>query len=405
VSHVIIVGAGPAGASLAYLLARRGIEVTLLERQTDFEREFRGEGLMPSGVDAFAQMGLKAELDALPYGHLAAAELYRNGRRLLRFNMPQDLTGSAGPRFISQPEVLEMIVAQASRFPLFHMERGALAQDLIRENGRVAGVRLYSRDHPREVRGDFVVGADGRGSVLRRTSGLHEQRFPQGFDVVWCKVPMPPFFENGTLVRVYVGRGHFVFMFPAADGRVQVAWIIEKGTFGEIHRQGPEAWIADMCAHVSPDLAEHLRRCASQVTQPFLLNVVSDRLERWTAPGLLLIGDAAHPMSPVGAQGINIALRDALVAANHLVPVLAAGASAPEIDAAAARVQQKRLLEVSTIQKLQERPPAILFEKTMGSRLALRLLPLLVRLGVAQRFAGSVVQRFAFGVSRVTLNV
>src|SRR5207249_7619434 len=130
-----------------------------------------------------------------------------------------------------------------------------------------------------------------------------------------------------------------------------------------------EGWIEEMARHVSPDLAAHLRAEGRTITHPFLLDVVCDRLERWSLPGLLLLGDAAHPMSPVGGQGINIALRDTLVAANHLGPVLVDGGAAEAIDAAARRVQDERLPEVTAIQRLQQRPPRILFGRAWWAQL------------------------------------
>ncbi len=403
--HTLIVGAGPAGAGLAYLLARRNLPVTLLERQNDFDREFRGEGLMPSGIDAFRQMGLAAELDAVPHTRLVSAELYRDRRLLFRFSFTPEQQQRFGIRFISQPALLEMLVAQASRFPAFRFERGALVQDLIWENGRAAGVRLYSPDHqPRELRADYIIGADGRGSTLRRLAGLHQERLPQAFDVVWCKVPLPDFFENGTLARIYIGHGHFAFLFPAADGRLQLAWIIHKGTFGELSRQGMDQWIDAVAGHVSPELAAHFRRRRQDVTHPFLLNVVCDHLDRWTVPGLLLIGDASHPMSPVGAQGINIALRDALVAANHLIPVLAGDPGPEQCDAAGRRIQDERLPEVIAVQQLQQGPPRVLFQTAWWSGLALTLFPRLLRTGLPQRLLGPTFARFTQGVTTVTLN-
>jgi 2-polyprenyl-6-methoxyphenol hydroxylase-like FAD-dependent oxidoreductase len=405
VKRVIVVGAGPAGAALSYLLARRGVEVAVVERQTDFEREFRGEGLMPSGVDAFVQMGLKPELDALPYATIRHADLFRSGRRIGRFDIGSALPREIGPRFISQPHVLELMVAQSARFPGYRLERGALVEGLIWENGRVAGVSVMAAGERHELRADLVVGADGRGSTLRRLAGLHERRFPQDFDVVWVKVPLPDFFENGTLTRIYIGRGHFCFLFPSADRRLQIAWTIAKGTFGDLRRQGLEAWIEEMAGHVTSEMAAHLRGNLSDLEHPHLLNVVSDRLERWTAPGLLLIGDSAHPMSPVGAQGINIGLRDALVAANHLVPVLTRDASHAEVDAAAARVERERLPEVSTIQKLQERPPLLLFERALWSPIVWNLLPIFNAIGLTERAAAPIFHRLAFGVENVTLAV
>ena len=400
-AHAVIAGAGPAGASLAYLLARRGLGVTLLERQTDFAREFRGEGLMPSGAEALGAMGLGPALDALPQTRVETLDIFRGARRVLRVR-PRDL-GAPGPRIVSQPALLELLVGEAGRFPGFRLERGVTVRDLVREGERVVGVRADTPAGSRAVRGDLVVGADGRASVLRARAGLRARRAEQAFDVVWCKVPQPAFLDQ-TTARAYLGHGHFAFVFPSYDGRLQVGWIIDKGSFGDLRRLGIEGWIEEMARHVSPDLAAHLRAEGRAITHPFLLDVVCDRLERWSLPGLLLLGDAAHPMSPVGAQGINIALRDALVAANHLGPALAGGAAPAALDAAAARVVAEREPEVAEIQRLQQGPPRLLFGPAWRSDLLLgALLPLLARLGIVTRVAGSVFRRFANGVTTVRL--
>src|SRR5205809_1586715 len=243
----------------------------------------------------------------------------------------------------------------------------------------------------------------GRASVLRARAGLPMEHAQQAFDVVWCKVPQPAFLDK-TTARAYLGHRHFALLFPSYDGRLQIGWIIDKGSFGDLRRLGIEGWIEEMARHVSPDLAAHLRAEGRTITHPFLLDVVCDRLERWSLPGLLLLGDAAHPMSPVGAQGINIALRDALVAANHLGPALAGGAAPAALDAAAARVVAEREPEVAEIQRLQQGPPRLLFGPAWRSALFLgALLPLLARLGIVQRVAGSVFRRFANGVTTVRL--
>jgi 2-polyprenyl-6-methoxyphenol hydroxylase-like FAD-dependent oxidoreductase len=400
--RVVIVGAGPAGAALSHLLARRGIEVTLLERHTDFAREFRGEGLMPSGVAAFAEMGLGAALDALPQTRITGLDVFRGARRLLHIT-PEDL-GGVGPRVVSQPAMLEMLVAEAGRFPSFRLERGTTVRDLVRDaGGRVVGVRVDASTGSREVRGDLVIGTDGRASVLRVRAGLHEERLPQAFDIVWCKVPLPAFLAGGT-ARAYLGDRHFALAFPAYDERLQIGWVIDKGSFGDLRRRGIDGWLAEMAAEVSPDLAAHLRAVRGAITHPFLLDVVCDRLVRWTTPGLLLLGDAAHPMSPVGGQGINLALRDAIVAANHLCPTLAAAAGPDAIDAAARRIVEERQPEVTEIQRLQQGPPRVLFGHPWRTGLLLTVaLPLLVRTGIAGRVAGSVFRRFAYGTTAVRL--
>jgi 2-polyprenyl-6-methoxyphenol hydroxylase-like FAD-dependent oxidoreductase len=349
-------------------------------------------------------MGLGAALDALPQARLSAIEVYQGARCLFRLDLAGVLDGPTGPRIVSQPALLEMLVAEGERHPSFRLERGVTARDLVHAGGRVAGVQVEGGGGGRELRADLVIGTDGRASLVRHRAGLDEERTPQGFDVVWAKLPLPDFLADRRTARAYLGRGHLALVFPTYDGRLQIGWIIEKGSFGDLRRQGVEAWIAEMARHVSPDLAAHLVACRSDVTQPFLLDVVCDRLTHWTRPGLLLLGDAAHPMSPVGGQGVNIALRDALVAANHLCPVLSAGTDPAAIDAATERIERERMPEVIAIQRLQQAPPRILFGR---SRLATLLLggplPFLVRTGIAPRVLGFVFRRFARGVSSVRL--
>jgi 2-polyprenyl-6-methoxyphenol hydroxylase-like FAD-dependent oxidoreductase len=296
-----------------------------------------------------------------------------------------------------------MLVAEAGRFPSFRFERGFTVRDLLREGPRVAGVRGDTAQGAREIAADYVVGADGRASLVRRRSGLDRERAAQSFDVVWFKVPLPGFF-GARQARAYLGRGHFCLMFPAPDGLLQIGWIIEKGSFGELRKHGLEEWLSQLTHHLSDDLARHLEACRDALKHPFLLDVVCDHLDEWSAPGVLLLGDAAHPMSPVGAQGINIALRDALVAANHLGPCLLGGAAPDALDAAARAAAAERLPEVRTIQRLQQLPPRVLFQRTPASRLLLgHVLPLLVRTGLAGVLFRSAFRRFALGVTPVKL--
>ena len=149
---------------------------------------------------------------------------------------------------------------------------------------------------------------------------------------------------------------------PTPDEKLQLAWIIAKGSFRNLRSRGFPALIDEMAMHLDDDLARHLRRCRKDGVSPFLLSTVSDHVQNWTTPGMLLIGDAAHTMSPVGGQGLNMAIRDAIVAANHLRPVFRLGSDPSEWDAAAQRVQQERTAEIRTIQRFQSYPPRILFK-------------------------------------------
>jgi 2-polyprenyl-6-methoxyphenol hydroxylase-like FAD-dependent oxidoreductase len=401
VASVLIAGAGPAGATLAYLLARRGIEVVLLERQRDFEREFRGEVLMPSAFDGFAQMGLAGEVSAIPQVVLRGARVFLRGRELFTVDLDAgELGGRAA--WISQPRLLELLVAQAARFPSFRFEPGAALRELIREDGRVVGARMHGATGERELRADLVVGADGRASIVRRELGVAVRRDKSAMDVVWCKVPLPDWLVGEARLRGYLGRGHFAIVGPTPDGSLQLGWVIGKGRFGELRARGIDDWVDALAGHVDPELAAHLRAQRAAISRPFLLDVVADRVEPWCAAGALLIGDAAHTMSPVGAQGLNIAIRDALVAANELVPALEAGADPRALDAAAARVEAERLPEVRQIQFLQSLPPRVALRDAWWAPWLIRLAP---RLLVGRRARGPVVRRFARGVTKVTLRV
>lgn len=379
---VVIVGAGPAGMALAYLLARGGVGVTVLETHRDFARVFRGEGLQRSGIDAFRQMGLGEQFNRLPYIELATVEMYSEGQLLVR-------TDSAGfgrrqTRVVPQPPVLQMLAQEAGKYPGFRLEVGITVRDFMRENGRVIGVRADTADGPREYRADLVVGADGRHAVTRKHSGLPEISGTQeSYDILWLKVAYPNHYPDRSTMLMAVAANRAGLAFPTADGQLQVGLMIPKGGFAALRARGTEAWTEELIGAFPAFLADHLRAHRDAVASATLLNVVCGRLTEWTAPGLLLIGDAAHPMSPVGGQGVNVALRDALVAANHLCPVLTPRGEPSAIDAASRRVQDERWPEIVAVQQMQQHQARILFAPDgWRTRIINRLLPWLVRTGL-----------------------
>jgi 2-polyprenyl-6-methoxyphenol hydroxylase-like FAD-dependent oxidoreductase len=396
--NAVIVGAGPAGATLAYLLARRGGAVTLLERQTDFSREFRGEILMPSGIAALHEAGLRQKFDALPHQSIGTVELFRGERRLLTFPLA---TLDVPPLVVPQPAMLEMIVSEAAKFPGFALERGTTVRDLISENDRVVGVRADTAAGPRDFRGDFVIACDGRASVIRKRAAFPQDRIMQGFDVVWGHIP--GYFLDGRVARAYLGSGHLLLIYPSPEGHMQVGWIIDKGTFGDIRKMGADGWIDKMAPHVSEDLRQFLAANRGALTHPFLLDVICERLREWTAPGLLLIGDAAHPMSPVGGQGINVALRDAVVAGNHLGRALAMRSDAATLDFAARNIQAERWPEIVAIQDMQQVGPRFVVSNSLLSRVIVSA-PVIA---FAKIFLGGFLRRrfdpFLHGVTRVQM--
>jgi 2-polyprenyl-6-methoxyphenol hydroxylase-like FAD-dependent oxidoreductase len=401
-SHAIVVGAGPAGASLAYLLADRGVEVTLLERQRDFAREFRGEVLLPSGSEALEQLGLGELLAALPQTRPDAVEVYLNRRRVLRAELSPAFFGGRLPLALSQPALLEAIVAEGEKRAHFRFLRASTVRDLLHEGGRVVGVRARGEGGEVELRGDLVVGADGRASLVRRRGGFEARAQDLPMDIVWCKLPP---FEPIRGARLHVGRGHLLIAYRAPDERLQVAWAILKGTFGDLRRQGIEQWVEQMAEHVPADLAAHLRASRGELHHPFLLDCQADRVLRWSAPGVLLLGDAAHVMSPVGGQGLNIALRDVIAAANELVPALAGGAAPAALDAACARVEAARLPEVEEIQRRQALPPRVLLQQAWWGEPARRLLAAFLRSSLGGRLALRAARPVLFGIGEARLSV
>ena len=404
---VIVVGAGPARTTTAWLLARYGVAVTLFERETSFERVSRGEGLMPSGIDALFQIGLDAALTSVPSRQVESWNIYIDGREVFVIPEPIDELGDRAMRVVSQPAFLDKVVEAAGRYPSFRFERGARVRGLLRDAGhRVVGVQVETASGAREARADLVIGCDGRGSVVRTLSGLHLEQLPEQYDVLWFKLPAPASLRDRCAMLILVAaRKHPAICYTSWDGRLQYGLVVPKGSARLVRE--PD-WVEEAVQSAPAWLAEHVRAHRGEIDGPLRLNVLVGRCPAWTAPGLLLLGDAAHPMSPVRAQGINLAFRDAIVAANHLVPAFRSGAGAPALDAAARAIQTEREPEIVRSQTLQMREAegqGDARSATWRFAFARRLAPLLGHYRWAQRAWLRRQRDLRFGSTEVKLNI
>jgi 2-polyprenyl-6-methoxyphenol hydroxylase-like FAD-dependent oxidoreductase len=345
--QVVIIGAGPTGLTLAMLLVKRGIAVKVVEAARGFQRVFRGEALMPSGLAAIAQMGLAEIIDQLPHRAIDAWEMHIEDRCLFRVEEPMDASGKPCT-LVSQPAFLAAIVEQLQAYPQFELLQGVSVQDLLWEGERVAGVQLSDGQ---KLTADLVIGADGRNSLARQKSKLELTQSNQSFDILWFKLPMAEQFEQENIFYSFLkGREGFGF-FRGSAGDMQLGW--------SIHRDNPIDWQntdwAEKFASASPEwLAAYFRSLTGKIDKPMLLSITVGRCSQWYKPGLLLLGDSAHPMSPIRAQGINMALRDVVVAANYLIPVLSEPNSLSAIDAVLPQIQADREPEIIKIQQLQQ---------------------------------------------------
>ena len=343
---IVIVGAGPTGAVMALLLVQRGIQVTLIEASRDFKRLFRGEGLMPSGLDALEQIGLFKLLADLPHQTIDAWDFVLSGKRLFCVDEPIEPNGRHCTT-ISQPHLLSAIIEQAQTYPGFEFVQGEAVGNLLKNGNRISGVKLASG---REITADLVIASDGRNSVIRKQAGLNLKRLHNSINILWFKLDSGMLAKSkNTFYSILKGQDSFG-LFRASSGQLHIGWGLHADDdydFKDID------WADKLAATSPPWLAEHISTHRDSLTKPMLLSVVVGRCDRWWIPGLLLLGDAVHPMSPIRAQGINMAFRDAIVAANHLVPVLNSEVSGDRIDAVLSSIQQEREPEIIRIQKLQ----------------------------------------------------
>jgi 2-polyprenyl-6-methoxyphenol hydroxylase-like FAD-dependent oxidoreductase len=316
-----IVGGGPAGVVLAYLLARKGVPVILLEAHQDFEREFRGDSIHPSTMEIMDELGLAERLLQVPHSELQVVSVRTASGPVQMADFSRLRTRY--PYFIMMPQArfLQFIVGEAQQFPTFRLVMGASASELVYDNGTVCGVHYRGEDGWHEVRALLTVGADGRFSKVRKLAGFEPIQTSPPMDIVWFHLSRKPDDPPGTGMGRF-GKGHILIQIDRGD-YWQMGYVIPKGGYRQLHEAGLQD-LRQSIVDMMPELADRIESLTDW-KQVSLLSVEADCLPRWYRPGLLLIGDAAHVMSPVGGNGINYAIQDAVVAANVLTEPLKAG--------------------------------------------------------------------------------
>ncbi len=368
-----IAGGGPAGMMLGLLLARAGVRTTVLEKHGDFLRDFRGDTVHPSTLRVMDELGLLDAFLQRPHQRLQRIGGWFGQERIQLGDFRGLPERYAFIALMPQWEFLDFVAAEARKLPTFTLRMRAEVTALIEEGGRVAGVRGTSPEGDFEVRADCTVGCDGRRSTVRAAAALPVEDVGAPIDVLWFRVTRDPADDDQSLARI--SPGHFVVTIDRGS-YWQCAFVIAKGGAAAL-QQGPiDAFRAQVSAAV-PMLAPTLADDVRSWDDVKLLTVTVDRLTRWSKPGLLCIGDAAHAMSPVGGVGINLAIQDAVAAANLLATQLRAGTlDEDDLDA----VRRRRLWPTKATQAMQVAIQNNVLVPVMSSANAALEVPLPIRI-------------------------
>ncbi len=359
----VIAGGGPAGMMLGFLLARAGIDVLVLEKHADFFRDFRGDTIHPSTLQIMYELGLLEEFLKRPHQEVRELTGQIGDETVVIGDFRHLPTHCKFIALMPQWDFLNFLAEHARRYAGFHLRMQARATDLIIADGRVVGVLAETPEGPLEIRADLVVGADGRHSDIRERAGLKVEDLGAPMDVLWLRLSRRPEDKQQTLGRIQAG---VVFVMLDRGDYWQCAYVIPKGGYEKMRAAGLEAFRASIVA-LNPAFADRVHEIASW-DDVKLLTVTVDRLKSWSRPGLLCIGDAAHAMSPIGGVGINLAIQDAVAAANILWEPLRPGPVPLEV---LDRVQERREWPTRATQRLQ----LFIQDRVISNVLALKTTP------------------------------
>jgi 2-polyprenyl-6-methoxyphenol hydroxylase-like FAD-dependent oxidoreductase len=340
-----VVGGGPAGMMLGYLLGRAGIDVVVVEKHADFFRDFRGDTVHPSTLQVMDELGLIDGFLGLPHQRLQKLEGMFGDTSVRIADLSRLHVKYPFVAFMPQWDFLNFLRESGKRFASLKVMMSTEAIDLIRRGDVIAGVRATTPEGPLDIEADLTVACDGRHSLVRERAGLAVEEIGAPMDVLWFRAGRTPNETENVFARVEPGKMMVTF---DRGNYWQCAYVIAKGQYDAVKARGLQALLDDV-ARMAPILKSGLADAKSW-DDVKLLTVAINRLKRWTLPGLLCIGDAAHAMSPVGGVGVNLAVQDAVAAANLLAAKLASGCpSEDELDA----VRRRREFPVKITQRMQ----------------------------------------------------
>jgi 2-polyprenyl-6-methoxyphenol hydroxylase-like FAD-dependent oxidoreductase len=385
----VIIGAGPAGMTLGLLLARAGVQVSVLEQHGDFLRDFRGDTVHPSTLRLLDELGLGRRFAELPHTRLRQVVWPAGDGSVVLADLGRLREPHPYIAMVPQWDLLSLLAEAAGQEPSFTLRMRTEVTGLIRESGRVRGVRFRAPDGtPGELRAALTVACDGRWSIAHAEEQLRPREFPVPMDVWWFRLPRGP--QDADELTPRAAPGRLAVVIPRV-GYLQIAYLAGKGNDARLRAAGIEYFRRDVAA-VLPDLADRVDALASMDDVKHL-DVRLNRLRRWHTDGLLCIGDAAHAMSPVGGVGINLAVQDAVAAATLLAGPLRHGTVRP---ADLAAVRGRRLLPTVVVQTLQRLLHRALVRPTLAGR---RAGPPGLVLALMRRFPRlSVVPAYLIGV-------
>ncbi|MGB8586798.1 MAG: FAD-dependent oxidoreductase [Pseudolabrys sp.] len=383
-----IAGGGPAGMMLGFLLARAGVSVIVIEKHADFLRDFRGDTVHPSTLEMMYELGLLDEFLKLPHSVVKQISLQIGKDRVIVGHFEHLPVHCKFIALMPQWDFLNFIADRGRRYQTFDLRMQTEAIDLIEENGRIDGVRAKSPEGELEIRAELIVGCDSRHSTIRTKAGLKSDDYGAPMDVMWFRLSHRPGDSEETVGHIESGR---MMVMLNRNDYWQCAYVIPKGTAEEVRSAGLDKF-RQVIADMSPFVRDRLGEIESW-DQVKLLTVAVDRLRRWFRPGLLCIGDAAHAMSPIGGVGINLAVQDAVAAANILAQPLRHGTMTIET---LESVQRRREFPTRFTQRLQlvlqnniigpalegRRPEAPFFMKMLQWPLLRRIPGRLLALGI-----------------------